>query len=133
MKRSALFTLFGCLLVAFSTLSFTYSNENTEDANILLIDTRGTVLSAYPAVITFNSKTTKTRIKLIKTGGRAKTEVKVYYNDVYRGKMNFSNGNSRPTKFITITNPRNAKIKVIISNHSMTNTFKYRMVAHAIN
>lgn len=86
----------------------------------------GTVLSVRPATIEFRSTTDHAHVFLRKTGGKAKTKVAVFVNGRLMENFTFVR-NERDSKVFShhIKNAKGRRIKVVISNLSATDTFKY--------
>lgn len=86
----------------------------------------GTVYSANPGTFKANSSGNEVTVSVRKTDGRAETQVNIYVNNVFKGKIEFDNGNyTTQYRTKTVTGAANKEVKVEIVNQSVGNTFKY--------
>lgn len=101
-----------------------------------LLNTSGKVYSIQQGKKTSAfSNTTKVEVRVEKTGGKAKTEVKicVWTPGVHLGTTTvkktyvFESGNYKRTKTFKVFKAKDKKIIVYIDNKSVTNTFSYKL------
>ena len=86
----------------------------------------GEVFSVAPGILTTKATSDKIFVVVEKTGGRAKTTVNIYVNNVLIKRMIFENGRDFLTKKEPLNGVKGKNIKVEIVNQSVGNSFKYR-------
>ena len=101
-----------------------------------LLNTSGKVYSVQQGKKTSAlSNTTKVKVRVEKTDGKAKTEVKICLwtdgvgmgSTVVKKTYTFENGNYKRTKTFTIFQAKDKKVIVYINNQSVGNTFSYNL------
>lgn len=101
-----------------------------------LLNTSGKVYSIQQGKKTSKfSNTTKVEVRIEKTGGKAKTEVKIciWTPGVHLGTTTvkktytFENGNYKRTKTFKVFKAKDKKVIVYIDNKSVGNTFSYKL------
>ena len=123
-------------------------NDDDDDGTITIdppaaprtiLNTNGTVLSARRAKKT-SSYSNKSRAQIIvtKLDGKARTTVSVYQrtasgSEKFLKSTEYSNGKGGGTKTINVSGVKGKKIVVYLRNHSVTNTFKYRLRVKEVN
>ena len=89
---------------------------------------KGSVYSLAPGIYEkFEAHYNRVDIKIRKTGGRARTQVNIYLNNVYQGHITFENGDYKRTETYSLNNAKGKMVKVEIVNQSVTNRFDYRL------
>lgn len=103
-----------------------YTNLGSKSGNVVG-NTRGTKTADKVAC-----KSTA-RVKVTKTGGRARTTILVYKSRSKNGQyslvdsVEFPNGNGGGSKTVTVRNANGYWIKAEVKNRSAANTFKYNL------
>ena len=79
------------IVILLSIYSF---NANAQTCNAVMLSETGTVLSAKKGQVSVMSSADKATVKIKKTSGRAKTDVRVYVDgNLVNSDLNFANGN----------------------------------------
>ena len=124
------------LFVFIAIFFFSLPGLNAQECTVLIPQTNktGNVHPAKNAVITYRPRgrsisapmVDKTIVKVKKTGGMARGEVKIYANNQLKYTVNFANGNS-PTAWIsrTLQGVSPNQVKVTINNKSAGFNLKY--------
>ena len=110
-----------------SAQACTYSNLGSKTGTVV-----GNTVGKYKATKVACKNTA--RVKVTKTGGKAKTTFYVYVANSKNGNyrmhkaLEFPNGNQKNySKTITVPNAKNKWIKVELKNRSAANTFRYNL------
>jgi hypothetical protein len=115
------------IVILFSINSF---KANAQTCNAVMLSETGTVLSAKKGQVSVMSSADKATVKIKKTSGRAKTDVRVYVDgNLVNSDLNFANGNYTSgyrTKVLNNVNGKN--IMVQIDNKSVGHTFGYEVI-----
>jgi hypothetical protein len=110
------------------TKNFNSKNSAFKGCKTSLASKKGEVYSVSPAFITTKATSNKVTVKVKKTGGRAKTTVNIYVNNILQQdkRIIFETGKDK-TPFIErdLYGVKGKIIKVEIVNQSVGNTFKY--------
>ena len=89
---------------------------------------KGSVYSLAPGIFEkFEAHYNRVDISVLKTGGRARTQVNIYLNNVYQGHLTFENGDYNRIETYSLNNAKGKTVKVEIVNQSATNRFDYKL------
>ena len=89
---------------------------------------KGSVYSLAPGIFEkFEAHYNRVDISVLKTGGRARTQVNIYLNNVYQGHLTFENGDYKRIQTYSLNNAKGKMVKVEIVNQSATNRFDYKL------
>ncbi len=88
----------------------------------------GSVYSLAPGIFEkFEAHYNRVDVSVLKTGGRARTQVNIYLNNVYQGHLTFENGDYKRIETYSLNNAKGKTVKVEIVNQSATNRFDYKL------
>ncbi|KPQ19235.1 MAG: hypothetical protein HLUCCX10_03410 [Algoriphagus marincola HL-49] len=123
--KNSLFKLLG--LVAFVVLSGVVHQASAQTCFAEMLSETGNVLSAKKGQVSVRSSADQAIVKVAKTGGRAKTDVRVYVDGQLRpSNLNFANGNyTTDYRTLTLNNVQGKNIMVQVDNKSVGHTFSY--------
>ena len=134
---------FCLLLTTFSLQADTGKPLPAYPALRVLLNTSGTVYSAFPGTrVSQESNSTRVKVILTKTGGRAKADIKVSVQTQTPGlpplttvkkTYTFENGNYTRTKTFILYKMKGKKAHVSIDNRSFSNKFQYTLKVEEIN
>ncbi|MEM6377574.1 MAG: hypothetical protein AAF705_05130 [Bacteroidota bacterium] len=101
-----------------------------------LLNTSGKVYSIQQGKkISQPSNTKRVKVTIEKTGGKAKTKIKIclphtpgnFMSSTVKKEYTFENGNYKRTKTFTIFKAKDSEVIVYIDNKSVANTFSYKL------
>lgn len=95
-----------------------------------LIEKTGSVLSAAPGIVKITSKSNDIVVSVLKTGGKAETQINIYVDGQIKSKIEFDNGNytsNNVPKTRNINGVKGKEIKIEIVNQSVANKFDYNV------
>ncbi|WP_087940969.1 hypothetical protein [Algoriphagus faecimaris] len=115
------------MLFVLVTLSGIGRQASAQTCYAEMLSETGTVLSAKKGQVSVRSSADQAVVKIAKTGGRAKTDVRVYVDGQLRpSDLNFANGNyTTDYRNLTLNNVQGKNIMVQVDNKSVGHTFSY--------
>ncbi len=101
------------------------TNTSFKGCTTNLASKTGEVFSVAPGFLTTKATSDNVTIRVKKTGGRAKTTVNIYVNNVLKKRIIFENGRDFPQKERKLSGVKGKNIKVELVNQSVGNSFRY--------